>query len=325
MPNKWDVRIVRCANGGDAGSRPKAWKTYPGLELPGVFPPEVRAEATALACSLPQEKGKPLGRWSLSEIAAHLVTLGLVGSIATSTIGRWFAQEKLKPWRYHNWQHILDPEAFLERARPVLKLYQSAKKLLQEGVWVVCLDEKPSIQARKRPQEPRPAGPGQPQHLSPRYERKGALQLFAGLSIADGLVFGLVRNRKRFVDFQAFLLQKIIPEALQRGVHTIKLIMDNSTTHAPKQLEAWLQSQIESHGWALTIDVLWLPKNASWLNQIEIWFSILQRKLLQTNHFQSLRHLAAAIDSFIRFKNRSAKPIQWTYTVEKLETKLGTI
>ena len=253
-----------------------------------------------------------------------MVILGLVTSIATSTIGRWFAQEKLKPWRYHSWQHILDPEAFLERARPILDVYQSAKELLKKGIWIVCVDEKPSIQARKRQEDPRPAGSGQPQHISPRYERKGALQLFAGLSVADGKVYGQVRNRKRFVDFQAFLLENILTEALRRGVHSIKLIMDNSTTHAPKQLEDWLQNQIKFHGWDLTIEVLWLPKNASWLNQIEIWFSVLQRKLLKPNHFQSLRHLAKAIDSFIRFKNRSAKPIQWTYTVENLETKLGT-
>ena len=205
------------------------------------------------------------------------------------------------PWRYHTWQHILDPETFLERARSVLEVYQSAKKLLQQGIWEVCLDEKPSNQARKRPMDPRPASSGQPQHISPRYERKGALQLFQALSVADGKVYGQARNRKRFVGFQAFLLQGIIAEALQRGVDTIRLILDNSTTHAPKQLEDWLQTQIETWGWSLTIEVLWLPKNASWLNQIEIWFSILQRKLLQSNHFQSLRHLAAAIDSFVRF------------------------
>jgi transposase len=292
---------------------------------PGVFPPEVSAEATALACSLPQEKGKPLGRWSLKEIAAHFVLLKLIASIASSTIGRWLAQEKLKPWQYHHWQHMLDAEAFLERAGPVLELYQSAKQLLGQGIWVLCLDEKPSIQARKRPEKPRPAGPGQPQHISPRYERKGALQLFAALSVADGKVYGQVRNRKRFVDFQAFLLQHIIPNALQRSVHSIKLIMDNSTTHAPKQLEDWLHCQIESHSWPFTIEVFWLPKNASWLNQIENWFSVLQRKLLQPNHFRNLRHLASAIDSFIRFKNRSAKPVRWTYTIEKLEAKLGTI
>jgi transposase len=285
----------------------------------------VRAQATALACSLPKEKGRALSRWSLAEIAMHLVMLGVVASIATSTLARWFAQEKLKPWRYHNWQHILDPHKFLERARPVLQLYQVAKHLLEQGIWVVCTDEKTSIQARERLQEPQAAGLGQPQRISARYKRQGALHLFAALSVADGQKYGQTRLRKRFVDFQAFLLEVVIPEALRRGVHTLKLILDNGSTHAPKQLESWLHSQIEVNGWPLTIDVVWLPTNASWLDQIEIWFSVLQRKLLQPNHFKSLEELAQAILSFIRCENRTAQPIRWTYTVEKLEQKLGMI
>jgi transposase len=299
--------------------------TYPAREPPGVFPPEVRAQATALACSLPKEKGRALSRWSLAEIATHLVMLGVIASIAPSTLARWFAQEKLKPWRYHNWQHILDPQKFLERARPVLQLYQAAKQLLEQGIWVVCTDEKTSIQARERLQAPQAAGFGRPQRISARYKRQGALHLFAALSVADGQKYGQTRRRKRFVDFQAFLLQVVIPEALRRGVHTLKLILDNGSTHAPKQLESWLQSQIEANGWPLTIDVVWLPTNASWLDQIEIWFSVLQRKLLQPNHFKSLEELAEAILTFISCQNQTAKPIRWTYTVEKLEQKLGMI
>jgi transposase len=161
-------------------------------------------------------------------------------------------------------------------------------------------------------------------HVSHRYERQGALHLFGGLSVADGEAYGQCRARKRFVDFQAFLLEVIIPEALRRGIHTLALILDNSTTHAPKQLEQWLQEQIEANGWALNIQVYWLPKNASWLDQIEIWFSILQRKLLQPNHFETLDDLKQAILDFIAYYNRTAKAIQWSYTVEKLEEKLGT-
>jgi len=160
-------------------------------------------------------------------------------------------------------------------------------------------------------------------HVSPRYKRQGALQLFAGLSVADGYKYGQTFARKRFVDFQAFLLQTIIPEALRRGVHTVKLIMDCGTTHAPKRLETWLQEQVQANGWPLTIEVVWLPTNASWLNQIEIWFSVLQRKLLQPNHFNSPEELAQALLEFVRCANRSPKPIEWTYTVEKLEEKLG--
>jgi transposase len=233
------------------------------------------------------------------------------------------AAEKLKPWRYRTWQHILNPQAFLERARPVLQLYQRARELLQEGIWAVCVDEKTSIQAREGEQPPDPAVPGQPMHVSPRYKRRGAWQLFAALSVADGQVYGQCRQRKRFVDFQAFLLQAIIPEALKRGMHTLALILDNGTTHAPKQLQRWLGEQIEAHGWPLTIQVYWLPKNASWLDQIEIWFSILQRKLLLPNHFRSLHELEQAILAFIAHYNQTAKPIHWSYTVEKLELKLG--
>ncbi len=265
-----------------------------------------------------------MARLSAAEIALKLVGLGLVLKIAACTVGRWLAADKLKPWRYHCWQHILDPQAFLERARPVLQLYAQAKELLKQGIWVVCADEKTSIQARKREQPPQPAVEGQPIHISARYKRQGALNLFAGLSVVDGLVYGLCRQRKRFVDFQAFLLEVIIPEALRRGVHTLALILDNGSTHAPKQLERWLAEQIAMHQWPLTIQVYWLPTNASWLDQIEIWFSILQRKLLQPNHFESLDALKEALLAFIAHHNETAKPIRWTYTVEKLEQKLGT-
>ena len=302
----------------------RSLEDLPRPGAPRRFSPEVRAQATALACSLPREEGVPLARWSYAEIARRLMTLGVVARIAASTVGRWLAAEKIKPWRYHTWQHILDLQAFLERARPILRLYEHAQELLQAGFWIVCVDEKTSIQARQREETPVPATSEHPVHLSPRYQRKGALHLFAALSVADGQVYGRCRLRKRFVDFQTFLLRVIIPEALRRGVHTVALILDNSSTHAPKQLKAWLQAQIEANGWPLDIQLYWLPKNASWLNQIEIWFSILQRKLLQPNHFERLGNLRQAILDFIAYYNQTAKPIQWSYTVEKLEQKLET-
>lgn len=252
-----------------------------------------------------------------------MMALSIVKRIAESTVGRWLAQERIRPWRFHTWQHILDPKAFLQRARPILSLYERAKDLLCEGIWVVCSDEKTSIQARRRERQTVPAGRGYPVHLSPRYERCGAVHLFAGLSVADGRAYGMCRNRKRFVDFQAFLLEVILPEALRRGVHTVALVLDNGTTHAPRQLENWLNQVIHEKGWSLRVESHWLPPNASWLDQIEIWFSVLQRKLLQPNDFESVQALVKAIGSFVRYHNRTAKPIHWTYTIEKLEQKLG--
>jgi len=186
----------------------------------------------------------------------------------------------------------------------------------------VCLDEKTSIQARQGQEPPRPAQVGSPSLQESRYQRRGALNLFAALSVADGKVAGVFRDRKRFVDFQSTIQEMIIPEALGRGVHTVELILDNGTTHAPKQLERWLAHLPLVQQGKLTFHVLWLPTNASWLDQIEIWFSILQRQRLQPNHFESLQALEQAIADFLVYYNQDAKAIKWTYTIEKLEKKL---
>ncbi len=281
----------------------------PAGRAAAFFPPEVRAQATALACSQRREKGVPLVRWSAGELARRLIATGLVALIAASTIGRWLAQERIRPWRYHNWQHILDPQASLECARPVLGLYGQAQNLLQNGTWVVCTDEKTSIQARERKQPPRLAQPGHPVLVSPRHKRQGALQLFAALSVADGQVYGQYRERKRFVDCCAFLTGVLIPEAVRRKVQTLALVLDNGTTHAPKQLETWLKACVASLPEKLASEIYWLPTNASWLDQIEIWFSVLQRKLLQPNDFASVQQLEESIRDFIKLGNETAQPI----------------
>jgi acyl transferase domain-containing protein len=291
----------------------------------GVFPPQVRAQVSAIACSLPKQCQVPLSRWSRAELARRVAQDPTLPPISASTVGRWLKAERIRPWRYHAWQHIHDPVAFLQRARPVLAAYARALALLRAGNWLVSLDEKTSIQAREGQQPPRPAQPGKPLLHASRYQRRGARHLFAGLSIADGKVYGTCRQRKCFVDFQAFVQQEIIPEALRRQVHTVTFILDNGTTHAPKQLEGWLHEQ--EQGWCgqLHFQVLWLPPNASWLDQIEIWFSLLQRKLLQPNHFVSTTALETSLMEFITYYNQAAKPINWTYTTEKLEHKLGKL
>jgi hypothetical protein len=284
----------------------------------------VRAQVTAIACSLPKQSQIPLSRWSRAELARHVAQDPTLPHLSASTVGRWLKAERLRPWRYHAWQHIHEPVTFLQRARPVLQAYAQARALLQEGTWLLSLDEKTSIQAREGEQPPRPAGPDKPMLHEARYHRRGARHLFAGLSIADGKVYGTSRQRKCFVDFQAFVQQEIIPEALRRQVQTVALILDNGTTHAPKQLEGWLRSQEEACEGQLHFQVHWLPPNASWLDQIEIWFSLLQRKHLQPNHFPDTQALETSLLEFISYYNQTAKPINWTYTVEKLEQKLGT-
>ena len=316
--------IESFASGAVAGPKPNRSLMLRGRVPRGVFPPLVRAQVTATACSLPRSLGVPLARWSRAELARRVAAACPVASVSPSTVGRWLQAEKIRPWRYRLWQHIHDPTAFLQRARPVLQLYGRAHRLLERGTWVVCVDEKTSIQARQAEQAPRPAARRHRTRVAPRYKRRGARHLLAALSVADGQVVGQCSKRKRFVDFQSFISSVLVPAAQRRGVHTIALILDNGTTHAPKQLEGWLREQAQAQHWGVTLQVFWLPTNASWLDQIEIWFSILQRKLLEPNHFASTDALEQAIADYITYYTQTAKPIKWTYTVEKLEQKLGS-
>ena len=297
-------------------------KDLPRSGAPRRFSSQARAQITALACSLPRTHGVPLAHWSRAQLARHAASTPSIPTISASTIGRWLRAEKIRPWRFHPWQHIQNPETFLLRARPVLRLYEQAATLLKQGTWVICSDEKTSIQAREAEQAPRPAIQDHPVYQSPRYHRRGAVNLMAALSVADGLVYGQCHTRKRFVDFRTFLETVVIPEAERRGVHKIALVLDNGTTHAPKQLPQWAKElEIRSEG-KLTVQLHWLPTNASWLDQIEVWFSLLQRDLLQPNHFTSRSELEQAIQDFIARYNQTATPLKWSYTVEKLERKL---
>jgi transposase len=298
-------------------------KDAPRSGAPRRFSSEARAQVTALACSLPRSHGVPLAHWSRAELARYMATIPTTPPISAKTIGRWLTAEQIRPWRFHSWQHIQDPETFLSRARPVLQLYEQATSLLEQGIWVVCADEKTSIQAREAEQDPRPVIPKHPMHQSPRYMRRGALQLMAALSVADGLVYGQCHPRKRFVDFRCFLETVIIAEAQRRRARTVALILDNGSTHASKQLPQWVKELATRSEGKLTMQLYWLPPNASWLDQIEIWFSLLQRKLLQPKHFTSLNELEQAIADFISYYNQTAKPLEWSYTVEKLERKLA--
>src|SRR6516164_10346778 len=142
-------QIARCANGADVGCRPERSPTRPAVERRGVFPPQVRAQVTAIACSLPKQSQIPLSRWSRAELARHVAQDPTLPHLSASTVGRWLKAERLRPWRYHAWQHIHEPVTFLQRARPVLQAYAQARALLQEGTWLLSLDEKTSIQARE--------------------------------------------------------------------------------------------------------------------------------------------------------------------------------
>ncbi|MBM4255641.1 MAG: helix-turn-helix domain-containing protein [Deltaproteobacteria bacterium] len=194
-----------------------------------------RTQVVALACSAPRQYGKPWQRWSGEKLARVAIERQLVERIAPSTIRTWLRQDKIKPWRYHPWQHSTDPQ-FVEKAVPVLDLYEHAPQLQASGELTVCVDEKTSIPARQRVTPTKTAAPGEVVQVADRYKRMGAVQLFCTLAVASGLTFAQTRLTKKFVDFKAFLTE-LFQSSLCAGIKVLHF----STMARPMPPNNWLR------------------------------------------------------------------------------------
>jgi hypothetical protein len=182
----------------------------------------------------------------------------------------------------------------------------------------VCIDEKTSIQAREPIHETKPAVAEHPVQTAARYIRKGALQLFCALIVASGITYAHTYARKRFSDFETFLLG-IFSSAALKGVKVLDLILANGSTHAPKQLPPWIASLDLS----FDVRIFWLPTYASWLDQVEIIYSKVTRDVLTPNDFKDKKDLSNTLMRYFNELNRYPKPIKWTYTKTKLMAKLA--
>ena len=323
QPNWSNIRIAREVNA--SCSTVKHWRKrwtsdktimdLPRSGAPRKFPASVRVQIIALACTSPMEYGKPWQRWSAEKLVLVAMEKVISDSISANTIRRWLDEDKVKPWQYHLWQKPTDP-MFVEKATPVLDLYEKAPELAEQGEAVACMDEKTSIQARKRIHETRPAVSKHPNQVASRYERMGALQLFCALMVATGTTFAQCFDTKCFSDFQAFLVS-FFAHVQSLGLRVLHSILDNGSTHAPKQLIGW----IASLDITLEVHIYWLPKYASWLDQAEIIFSKLQRDLLTPSDFDSKQQLSDRIMDYFAELNRNPRPVKWTYTKAKFVAK----
>jgi hypothetical protein len=152
--------------------------------------------------------------------------------------------------------------------------------------------------------------------ISDRYERKGVLQLFCALMVATGTTFARCFDKKCFADFQDFL-SSLFKDRVCKGLKFIHLILDNGSTHAPKQLRKWINSLHLS----FTVKIHWLPTHASWLDQVEIIFSKLQRDVLTPCYFNDKEDLESQLMEYFEYLNQNPKPIQWSYTKVKMLEK----
>lgn len=288
--------------------RPGARRTFSALQ---------RTQVTALACSHPADHGQAFKRWNAEKLAAVAIEENIVNEISSATVRTWLGEEKIKPWRYHSWQKSTDPD-FVAKAGPVLDLYENAQVDAQAGVLTVCADEKTSIQARQRVDETLPAMEKHPVRVADRYKRMGALHLFCALAVASGLTFTKTFARKCFAQFKEFLLG-LFASALCQGIKVLNLILDNGSTHAPKQIGNWIASLELS----FEVRIFWLPKYASWLDQVEIIFSKVQRDVLTPNDFPSTQALGRDLADYFEGINQNPKPVRWTYTKAKMLAKFA--
>lgn len=281
------------------------------------FPSAQRAQLTALACTLPRDSKLPLARWSAARLAQAAQQQGIVKKISAATVRRWLGAERIKPWQYRSWQQSHDPR-FLEKALPILALYEQAQLLALQGDEVICVDEKTSIQAREREGGVQPATRGEAMRVGDRYHRHGAVQLFAALRVASGETMARCLASKRYVEFQQFLLM-LFASVWCRKIRCLHVILDNGTTHAPRQLAGW----IGTLGLKFEVKLHWLPVHALWLDQIEIVFSQVQRQVLTPNHFSGTDELKTTLLSYFGERNQHPQPIQWSYTKEKCLQQFG--
>lgn len=254
-----------------------------------------------LACERPELLGRSLCLWDCTELARALKETGLVQSISSETVRRILNSQQLKPWRYHYWIHSPkeDPD-FLPRLSDVIDLY--ARTLPPDEI-VLCVDEKTSLQPRIRPNATRPAAPGQPVQLDHLYKRAGALNLFAAFDTRSGQVYGQSYDRKRQIEFIQFL--EHLNRQISSDIQTIHIVCDNLPTHHGKQVRKWLEDhpRFRFH---------FTPVHCSWMNQVEQWFSILQRKRFRIADFHSKEQLKLKLDQFIVQWNQIAHPFNWS-------------
>jgi hypothetical protein len=281
-----------------------------------AFPPSVVVAIKALACELPHEHGRPLSRLSVTDIKREALARGLVASIGETTLWRWLTDDAIRPWRHRSWIFPRDPR-FHEKAGRVLDLYA--------GLWegqrvsaqdcVLSTDEKTSIQARRRLHAPLPPAAHQPMRVEHEYARQGAWTYLAAWDVRRAKVHGRCERGGGIAPFER-LVEQVMCQEPYRTAPRVFWIMDNGSSHRGQQCIQRLARR-----WP-TIIAVHTPVHASWLNQVEIYFSVIQRKVLTPNDFASLAELEDRLLRFQEYYEQVAQPFEWKFTRADLDALL---
>jgi transposase len=277
------------------------------------------AQAKALACRLPAEIGVPLARWSCPELAAELAARDITGPVSASTVRRWLHQDALKPWQHQSWIFITDPD-FQVKAERVLDLYARTwqGRALGEDEYVISADEKTSIQARCRCHPTVAPGRARAMRVNHTYGRGGALAYLAAYDVHRGRVFGRC-EKTTGVDPFMNLVAQVMSQEPYAGAKRVFWVVDNGSSHrgqkAADRLSAAFPNAVMVH----------TPVHASWLNQVEIFFSVVQRKAVSPNDVTDLAQVGDRLRAFEDRYNATAQPFQWKFTTSDLDDLLARL
>jgi transposase len=308
---KWRGRYARDRLAGLADAR------RPGR--PRRFNAVQRAQATAIACELPATRGMPLSRWSSFELACEAIEAGIVQDISASTVRRWLAADAIKPWQYRSWIAPRAPD-FAAKATVVLDLYARLFDGLPlgPGDYVLCADEKTSVQARCRCHPSLPPGTARMMRVEHEYDRGGALAYLAAWDVHRGRVFGRCEDTTGIAAFGR-LVEQIMTIEPYASANRVFWIVDNGSSHRGQKAIDRMTGR-----WP-TAHLIHTPVHASWLNQCEIYFSVVQRKVVTPNDFYDLTDLQNRLIAFQDLYNLAAQPFTWKYTTKDLNAVLARI
>jgi hypothetical protein len=262
----------------------------------------------ALACELPRERGLPLTRLSIGDICRAAVARGLVAAIGQTTVWRWLAEDAIRPWCHRNWIFPRDPD-FARKADQVLDLYAGRwkGKPLREDEYVISADEKTSIQARRRIHPTQAPSPARPMRVEHEYERCGAWAYLAAWDVRRARIFGRCEAQTGIEPFER-LVRDVMRRRPYCSAARVFWITDNGSSHRGEASVRRLAAR-----WP-NLQLVHTPVHASWLNQVEIYFSIIQRKVLTPNDFESLAELEDRLLRFQEHYQAIAQPFEWKFT-----------
>jgi DDE superfamily endonuclease len=330
----WTATAIPSANGANASW----WLALPACRTPhapddpGAFPPDELVAVVNLATSKTEEHDQPATRWSLNDLAATIVNETHHQAMSRSTIWRILDEADLKPHKSIYWLNSHDPD-FDAKAKAICRLYLDAPRLYQQGRLVICCDEKTGMQILQRKFPTQPAEPGKPEKREFEYIRHGTRALITSFAVPTGEVVWDLGPTRTSADFGRHIGHVATHF---RQFDRFDWVVDNLNTHwsmevceyiaalsnvpfEPRQLQtgrqrkAFLTDATHKHVFHFT------PKHGSWLNQVELWFSVLSRRFLKRGDFASPTEFEQRLSAFLEaYNTRYAHPYRWTYTGQPL-------